>query len=126
MKVSSWLALAVCLIGFGCAKAQTADPSPVLADQSELMQIRQMIAPCLRKAWKPPTRPRAFRLTLRWLLDEDGKVVGEPEVVQAPGAAPDSPIARSAMQAVRACAPYRLPVAKYHLWKEIVFNFDTL
>ena len=126
LKASVWLLLAVCAAGFGCAKAQTADPNPVLASQDELAQIRRAIAPCLRKAWSPPARRRAFQLTVRWLLDEDGRIVGEPEVVGAPGGAPDSPMAQSAIQAVRACAPYRLPVASYHLWKEVVFNFDTL
>jgi hypothetical protein len=31
----------------------------------------------------------------------------------------------AAVRAVKACEPFRLPPAQYHLWKEIVFNFDS-
>src|SRR5687767_5674024 len=121
MRTWGVLTLAGCLVGAGCAApAQTADPAPVLASQGDLARIRQAIAPCLRKAWVPPGKSRALRVTLRWQLDEDGRLVGDPEVVNAQSIAPDSPAAQAAVKAVRACEPFRLPLDKYHLWKVIV------
>ena len=112
----------------GCAPTQIADPAPVMASQADLARIRQAVAPCLRKAWAPPARHRSARVTLRWRLDEEGRVVGEPEVLDQPGGGSwqGSPAADAAIRAVRACEPFRLPLDEYHLWKEIVFNFDAL
>jgi hypothetical protein len=99
----------------------------VLASQGDLARIRQAIAPCLRKAWLPRAKGKAARVTLRWRLDEDGRLVGEPEVVDPPDATVwSSSAADAAVRAVRACEPFRLPVAQYHLWKEIVFNFEPI
>jgi hypothetical protein len=125
MKAWGFLALAIGLECSGCASPSTADPGPVLASQSELAYVRQAIAPCLRKSWVPPGKSRALRVTLRWQLDEDGRLVGEPEVVNSQSIAPDSPAAQAAINAVHACEPFRLPLDKYHLWKAIVFNFDA-
>jgi len=53
--------------------------------------------------------------------------VGSPEVIDPPSSSWEvSPAAESAVRAVRACQPFRLPPDKYHLWKEIVFNFDPV
>jgi hypothetical protein len=126
MRAWGLLALAGGLVGSGCAgPAQTADPSPVLASQSELAYVRKAITPCLRKAWVPPGKGRPLRVTLRWQLDEDGRLVGDPEVVNSQSIPPDSPAAQAAVKAVRACEPYRLRLDKYHLWKAIVFSFDA-
>jgi colicin import membrane protein len=116
------LALAAFLGCAGCAAKQTADPSSTMASQSDLMRIRQAIAPCLRKAWRPP--PQAARVALRWRLDEDGKIVGSPEIVD-PQLSPYAPAAQAATRAVYACEPFKLPPDRYDLWKEIVFNFDA-
>lgn len=66
-----------------------------------------------------------MRVTLRWRLDEDGRLLGQPEVIEPQGN-PGAPAAQAAIRAVRACEPFRLPVDRYHLWKEIVFNFDAI
>ena len=122
MRVLGLLALAACS---ACAPAQTADPAPVLASQGDLAQIRRAIYPCLKKTWTPPAKGRGARVTLKWRLDEDGRLVGSPEVVDPPSSGWGlSPAAESAIRAVQACQPFRLPGDKYHLWKEIVFNFD--
>ena len=123
------LALAMCA---GCATSQGADPTPVMASQAELARVRQAIAPCLRRSWVPPTKDRSSRVTLRWRLDEDGRLLGEPEVLDPPvkaslwqGLWSSSPAADAAIRAVRTCAPFRLAVREYHLWKQIVFTFDA-
>lgn len=119
--------LAVCAACSACAPTGTADPAPVLASQGDLARIRQAIAPCLRKAWLPRAKGKAARVTLKWRLDEDGRLVGEPEVIDPPDTNVwSSSTAEAAVRAVRACEPFRLPVARYHLWKEIVFNFDAV
>jgi hypothetical protein len=97
-----------------------------MASQADLSRIRQAIAPCLRKAWAPG-KARPARVTLKWRLDEDGGVVGSPEIIDPPGtntwSAP--PAADAALRAVKACEPFKLPPDQYHLWKEIVFTFDA-
>ncbi len=123
MRSPGLLALAGLLACSACAPAQVADPSPVFASQSDLARIRQAISPCLKRTWVP-AKAKSARVTLRWRLDEDGKLVGPPEVIDPPGS--DSPAAQMAIRAVRACEPFKLPVAQYHLWKEIVFNFDAI
>ena len=124
MRALGLLALVGGLVNSGCAApAQTADPAPVLASQSDLARIRQAIAPCLKQAWGSLTKRQAARVTLRWRLDEDGRLVGPPEVVDPPGS--DTPATQMAIRAVHACEPFKLPVAQYHLWKEIVFNFSA-
>jgi colicin import membrane protein len=124
MRAFGVLALAACLGGAGCAANQTADPSSILASQSDLARIRQAVAPCLRKAWRPPPKEQAERVALRWRLDEDGRLVGSPEIVN-PRVSPYSPAVQAATRAVHACAPFKLPPDQYDLWKEIVFNFDA-
>jgi len=66
MRALGLLALATCS---ACAPAQTADPAPVLASQSDLAQIRHATRPCLMKTWTPPAKGRAARVTLKWRLD---------------------------------------------------------
>ena len=126
MRVLVLSALSGSLIASACAPTQTADPGPVMASQADLARVRQAITPCLRKAWVPG-RARPARATLKWRLDEDGRLVGAPEIIDPPGtnawSAP--PAAEAALRAVSACEPFRLPPDKYHLWKEIVFNFSA-
>jgi colicin import membrane protein len=124
MRVLGLLALAGILACAGCGKPQLADPTPVLASQSDLDRMRQAIAPCLRKAWLSSVKGRQARVTLRWRLDEDGMLVGDPELVD-PRDGEDSLEVQAAMRAVQACEPFRLPVSQYHLWKETVFTFDA-
>jgi len=124
MRALGLLALAGSLACSGCAKPQIADPTPVFASQSDLERMRQAIAPCLRKAWLSSVRGRPMRVTLRWRLDEDGMLVGDPEIVE-PHDSEDSLEVLAATRAVHACEPFRLPVSQYHLWKEMVFTFDA-
>jgi hypothetical protein len=124
MRALGLLALASSLVCWGCAKPQTADPTPVFADQRDLERMRQAISPCLKKVWLSSVKGRPMRVTLRWRLDEEGMGVGDPENV-APRDSEDSIEVVAAMRAVHACEPFRLPVSQYHLWKEMVFTFDA-
>jgi hypothetical protein len=117
------MVLAGCAIGAGCAKPQIADPTPVLASQSDLARVRQAILPCLRKAWNASGKGQGGRVTLKWRLYEDGKLVDAPEVIDSE-VGPHAPAAQAAIQAVYACEPFKLPRDRYDVWKEIVLNFD--
>jgi colicin import membrane protein len=125
MKACGVVVLAGCLAGLGCSSPQIADPAPVFASQADLASIRQAISPCLKRSWAPPGKSRSARVVVRWRLDEDGRLVGDPEMVDPERIPPDSPVGQSAIKAVRACEPFRLPMDKYDLWKEIVFTFDA-
>src|SRR5262245_16966630 len=119
MKALGLLALTGCLLGSACASSQSADPSSVLANQSDLARIRQAILPCLKRTWVPPAKGQSARVTLRWRLDEDGRLLGSPEIVD-PQISPYYPAAQAATRAVQACDPFKLPVVDSHLSKQVV------
>jgi colicin import membrane protein len=64
-------------------------------------------------------------VTVRFALNQDGTLAGDPTVL--PGDAHDAlfrPMAESALRAVRACTPLRLPAARYELWRDVEITFD--
>ena len=57
-------------------------------------------------------------------LNRRGEISGEP-VVKDPSNSPFFRIAMEmAIRAVKECQPYKLPLAKYANWKEMILNFD--
>ena len=66
-------------------------------------------------------------VTLRVFLNPDGSLRSEPKIVDEArfAADPDFPAAaESAIRAVLKCEPFKMPVAKYHRWREIELTFD--
>ena len=87
--------------------------------------ISRQITPC----WNIPVAAQGvggLRAELNIVLGQDGSV----QSVTATDAARmgSDPVfrafAESAMRAVRACAPLKLPAESYQLWRNIIFNFD--
>jgi len=112
----------ICLAASVQAQAPKAVQEPI--GQSELVQIKSMITSCLRKHWRLPKTGRPVVVTLRWDLGEDGRLLGQPRIVN-PEPTPDiMPSANQANRAVRACQPFRLPAARYSVWKTIIWDFD--
>ncbi len=88
------------------AKTEIADVSGLLA------AVRSQIFAC----WKPVN---GSIVTVGITLNQDGSLSGEPIVRGSPSQA----AAASALRAIRLCQPFRLPVAKYHLWQTIEIKF---
>ena len=92
--------------------------------QAEMAQMRDIIASCLRKHWRLPTKGQPVRVTVRWRLEKDG-TLSSPPVMLGQQMAPDvRASAERAMQAIRACQPFKLPPESYDAWKTITWEFD--
>jgi len=75
-----------------------------------------------KRCWTIPSGwndPRQVAVTLRFQLNPDGTLAGEPAVVEFPATSLGTAAAKAAIKAVKACGPYRLPVAQYAQWKDI-------
>jgi colicin import membrane protein len=57
-------------------------------------------------------------------LNQDGSLAGEPVLVNS-GSSPSQAAASSTLLAIRRCQPFKLPPAKYDLWKEVKIMFDA-
>lgn len=63
--------------------------------------------------------------TVRANFNQDGSVVGRPQVVRSGGGAGSRVLAERAVGAVLQCAPYAfLPLNKYQNWREMNLNFN--
>jgi colicin import membrane protein len=80
--------------------------------------FRQQIRRCL----KPPAARFAIDVDIR--LNVDGTLAGEPLLVHPSDAVDHPEAAASVLRAIKACAPFRLPVDQYASWKTIATRFD--
>jgi colicin import membrane protein len=90
--------------------------------QSEIDALRGQIQQC----WSPPagaTEDPNLIVTIRLQLNQDGSLTGEP-VVSNHGRGLFQVTAESALRAIRRCAPYKLPIAKYEVWRDLEIDFD--
>jgi len=91
--------------------------------QSELDALRAQIQAC----WNPPVGvmdAKGLVVTVRLMLKQDGSLSTEPLVTNRGSNALFQVAAESALRAIRRCAPYRLPIAKYEVWKDVEVDFD--
>ncbi len=91
--------------------------------QSEIDALRAQIQAC----WNPPLgaeNAQELVVRLRIQFRTDGTLSTEPTLLNR-GSSPYFQVAaESAMRAVRRCAPYTLPAAKYEVWKDVEVTFD--
>jgi Hsp70 protein len=100
---------------------QSVQPVPAPAE------IINMLMTQLKSCWAPPSNivdARGPIVTVRFSLNRDGSLQGEPTVVNRSGSALFQVAAESATRAVRVCQPFRLPASGYEVWREIEVNFD--
>jgi hypothetical protein len=65
------------------------------------------------------------KIIVRLSLKQDGALAGEPALIEASASTDGPPIMRSAIRALKQCAPYTtLPAAKYKEWKVLDLNFS--
>jgi colicin import membrane protein len=86
--------------------------------------LRQRVGTC----WSIPAGARdagKLVVTLRFQLDIDGRIVGQPYVERTTSHPAAAAAASSAMAALIQCQPYdRMPKETHHLWADIRMNFD--
>jgi colicin import membrane protein len=91
--------------------------------QSELDALRAQIQAC----WNPPVSmadAKDLVVEVRLMLNQNGTLSGEPLVVNRSGHPLFAVAAESATRAIRRCQPFRLPVAKYEVWRDVIVAFD--
>jgi colicin import membrane protein len=91
--------------------------------QSEIDALRAQIQAC----WNPPPGSldsRDLVVQVRLQLNRDGSVSAEPQVLNR-GSHPQFQVAaEAARRAIRRCAPYKMPIAKYDIWQDVEVTFD--
>lgn len=80
----------------------------------------------VQKCWTLPVGlPNAMKLeaVLRVSLARNGAITAGPELMKANASAGGPVLVGIAMKALRDCAPYRLPAAKYNEWRTLDLRF---
>jgi colicin import membrane protein len=91
--------------------------------QNEIAMLKAQLMGC----WNPPvgvSEAKDLIVTVKFSLNRDGSLLGEPIVLNRGRNALFQIAAESATRAVRRCQPFRLPASKYEAWQEVEVNFD--
>jgi outer membrane biosynthesis protein TonB len=91
--------------------------------QNEIDALRAQLMGC----WNPPVGvadAKDLIVIVRFALNRDGSVSGDPTVVNHGDSSLFQIAAESATRAVRRCQPFRLPVSKYDAWRDVEVKFD--
>lgn len=91
--------------------------------QTEIDALRAQIQAC----WNPPAgavEAKELIVQIRLMLRQDGSLSADPLVLNRSGHPFFQVAAESALRAIRRCQPYRLPIAKYEIWKDVEVTFD--
>lgn len=91
--------------------------------QNEIDALRAQLMAC----WNPPVGvadAKDLIVVVRFALNRDGSVAGEPMVINHDANGLFRVAAESATRAVRRCQPFRLPAAKYEAWRDVEVKFD--
>ncbi len=101
-------------------------------DNVNKARAEQMLVALLNSAfkecWNKPLAGggvSAPAVKLKWNLNPDGTLNGEPKVIQSDRSNPLAEQAeRAAIRAVQTCVPFQLPPDQYAVWREITWNFN--
>jgi hypothetical protein len=113
------------LLGFALVLAVT---TPVVAQDRAFADAVRYVHDKVTACWNAPpaAAPAGTIVRIRFELDRDGAVTGEPIVLDQPLAPGIARLAESARRAVIRCAPYdglKRHSALYPRWREIILNF---
>ncbi|GAA0273099.1 hypothetical protein GCM10009127_11900 [Alteraurantiacibacter aestuarii] len=119
------------LQGMSDASGDSGSPARTVGP-AEQASIGQAIIRQLKPHWNPPSGVDVERLVtvLRFRLNEDGSLAGNPEVVRQTGVTDSNRAqagrhAEQAVRAVRLASPFRLPEEYYSGWRVVTSNFDN-
>jgi hypothetical protein len=80
----------------------------------------------VQKCWKLPVGipgVLGLELIIRVSFGSKGQLAGEPVILKAPASERGPLLAGIALNALKDCAPYRMPAAKYQDWKALDLRF---
>ena len=119
------------VVGLGALAAVLFAWAPSFAEElsaAEMLALRDRMQQC----WTLPASAHAVEVLpvqVEVRLDGDGSLLAPPQVIggkllMTGDRSPYQELAKSAQEAVLACAPFRLPAQKYPAWREmrLVFN----
>jgi hypothetical protein len=93
-----------------CAPATAAGPN----------DLGPLLSSAIGRCWNPPPHSSGS-VTVRFDLNQDGSVNAVPRVIGLASAG----VAKSAVQAIELCAPYRLPADRYTDWHHASVTLST-
>ena len=90
--------------------------------------VSALLNSALKECWSKPLAGggvSAPAVKLKWTLNPDGTLSGEPKIVQTDRGNPLAEQAeRAAIRAVQTCVPFQLPPDQYAVWREIEWSFN--
>jgi hypothetical protein len=92
--------------------------------QSDMESLIAQVKTC----WTPAIgvlEAKDLTVTVRFALNRDGTLSGDPSVVNRGNTALFQLAAESAVSAVRRCQPFRLPTSKYQAWQVVEVAFAS-
>jgi hypothetical protein len=101
--------------------------APGKATQADPARLVSLLMTQIARCWNPPVGVLDSNLvvTVRFALNKDGTLSGEPAVINSGDGGPlFKAAAASASRAVLACQPLQLPAAQYDIWKDVEIRFD--
>ena len=111
-------------------RAATGSPAATFGP-AEAASLRQAIARQIKPHWSAPEGVDIEKLVtvVRFRLDRDGNLIGNPTVVSQSGITPSNAAqkgrhAEQAIRAIRLAAPFDLPEQFYDQWKVVNSQFD--
>jgi hypothetical protein len=99
-----------------------ANANATALSQSELDALRAQIQACFDVP-AGGADVKNMTVEVRLEFNKDGSLKADPVLLNH-GTGIFQVMAESALRAIRRCAPYRLPIAKYEAWKEVEAVFD--
>lgn len=105
------------------------NPAPqVEPTRQERVSLFLVLVRQVRPYWYAPKGSEQMRTTVRFDLNRDGSLAGEPIVISQDGGNGDADLAaehaRRARHAVIKAAPFNLPPEFYHAWKRVTLTMD--
>jgi colicin import membrane protein len=91
--------------------------------QTEIDALRAQIQAC----WNPPAgaiEAKELIVKVRLQLRQDGSLSADPMLVNRGNHPVFQIAAESAMRAIKRCQPYKLPIHKYEIWRDVEVTFD--
>jgi hypothetical protein len=111
-------------------RAATGTPAATFG-AAEAASLGQAIARQIKPHWAAPEGLDVEKLVtvVRFRLDQDGDLIGNPVVVSQTGITPSNAAqkgrhAEQAIRAIRLAAPFKLPAQFYDKWKVVNSTFD--
>jgi hypothetical protein len=112
----------------GCLTTDYGAENGQTVSQSEIGNLAAEVKRQIVRCWAPPAGAGLPPVIVHFPLKRDGTLARDPVVLPVNSGdlqnAQFQLAAKSAMRAVRACTPLRLPAALYKYWEDIEIIFD--